>query len=168
MENFNKVFINLLLILATIVFAIGIWAPLLTLKKLIFMKSTFSVLSGISQLYNEGQYGLFVLIAGFTLLLPVVKMMVLFVTLNGKNELTWQRRYVGWLSLLGKWSMLDVFVVAVLIASVKLGSIAKIEIHYGLYVFASSVLLMMVSTHLILRRVKQHPVQPHRPVEGEG
>ena len=167
MESLNKAFINILLILATVVFAIGIWAPLLTLKKLIFVKSTFSVLSGISQLFEEGQYGLFVLIAGFTLLLPAIKMIVLFVTLNGKYELAWQHRWVGWLSLLGKWSMLDVFVVAVLIASVKLGSIAKIEIHYGLYVFASSVLLMMVSTHLILRRVGNKPRQP-QPTTGGG
>lgn len=160
MDDIKKLLINVLLILATVVFAIGIWAPMLTLKKLIFMKSTFSVLSGISQLFGEGQYGLFVLITGFTLLLPALKMVVLFAALNGRREQEWQRRYVNWLSLLGKWSMLDVFVVAVLIASVKLGSIASIEIHYGLYVFAVSVLLMMVSTHLIHRRMKSPPVPP--------
>lgn len=151
---YSKIFINLLLISAVVVFAIGIWAPLLTLKKLIFMKSTFSVLSGISQLLEERQYGLFILIAGFTLLLPAIKMIVMFAALNGRYRLDSQRRYLDWLSLLGKWSMLDVFVVAVLIASVKLGSIAKIEIHYGLYVFAASVLMMMLSTHLIHRRMK--------------
>jgi len=160
LDKFNKSLINVMLILATVVFAIGVWAPILTLKKLIFVKSTFSVLSGIVQLFSEGQYGLFVLITGFTLLLPAVKMIVLFTALNGKRELEWQRRYVGWLSLLGKWSMLDVFVVAILIASVKLGSIASIEIHYGLYLFAASVLMMMVSTHLIYRRMKSPPVDP--------
>jgi len=153
----DKILINLLLILAAVVFAIGIWAPILTLKKLIFMSNTFSVISGISQLLDDRQYGLFVLIAGFTLLLPVVKMVVLFAALNGRHNLESRRRYVDWLSVLGKWSMLDVFVVAVLIASVKLGSIAKIEVHYGLYVFAAAVLMMMVSTHLIHLRMKKLP-----------
>jgi paraquat-inducible protein A len=150
----DRLLINLLLVMAAAVFAVGIWAPILTLKKLVFMKSTFSVLSGISQLLDERQYGLFVLIAGFTVLLPVFKMAVLFAALNGVHESESRKRIVSWLSFLGKWSMLDVFVVAVLIASVKLGPIAKIEIHYGLYAFAASVLLLMVTTHLIHRRMK--------------
>ena len=48
--------------------------------------------------------------------------------------------------LYGKWSMLDVFVVAVLLASVKLAGLAQVEIHSGLYAFAASVLLTMLIT----------------------
>ena len=48
--------------------------------------------------------------------------------------------------------MLDVFVAAVLIASVKLGSLASIELHFGLYCFAASVLLIMLATQLLQRR----------------
>jgi paraquat-inducible protein A len=36
--------------------------------------------------------------------------------------------------------MLDVLVVAILIASVKLGSMANVEAHFGLYIFAIGVL----------------------------
>ena len=36
--------------------------------------------------------------------------------------------------------MLDVFVVALLLVSVKLGVLAKVDVHYGLYAFATSVL----------------------------
>ena len=91
-------------------------------------------------------------------------MVVLFAALNGKRVDRRRHRYVHWLSVLGKWSMLDVFVVAVLIASVKLGSIASIEIHYGLYVFAASVILMMVATHLIHRRLGA--TSPQGPSSG--
>lgn len=167
MNGRNRVLVNLLLIVTTVVFAVGVWAPILTLKKLIFMKSTFSVLSGIDQLFTEHQYGLFVLITAFTLLLPVTKMAVLFAAVNGKLAGASRKRYVHWLALLGKWSMLDVFVVAVLIASVKLGSIASIEIHYGLYVFAASVLLMMVATHLIHRWIEKIPETAHAS-SGDG
>ena len=44
---------------------------------------------------------------------------------------------------LGKWSMLDVFVVALLLVSLKLGALAKVEVHYGLYFFTASVILTM-------------------------
>jgi len=152
--RYEKLGVNLLLILSVFVFGIGLWAPLLTLKKLIFVKNTFSVMSGISQLFRDGQYGLFLLISGFTLVLPCIKIVVLFTAWNSAYARARKQRYLGWLSALGKWSMLDVFVVAILIASVKLGSIATIEVHYGLYVFAAAVILMMISAHYIHGRLK--------------
>jgi paraquat-inducible protein A len=52
--------------------------------------------------------------------------------------------------LYGKWSMLDVFVVAVLVVAVKLGAIADVEMRFGLYAFAASVLLTMFITARIV------------------
>jgi paraquat-inducible protein A len=46
--------------------------------------------------------------------------------------------------------MLDVFVVATLVVSVKLGSLAQVEVHYGLYAFAASVLLTMAANQWVL------------------
>ena len=53
--------------------------------------------------------------------------------------------------------MLDVFVVAILVASIKLGALAKVEIHYGLYTFATSVLLIMLTTYLVEVRLRASP-----------
>ncbi|MDJ0957266.1 MAG: paraquat-inducible protein A [Arenicellales bacterium] len=141
---------NLLLVTLVVVFAIGIWAPILTLKRLLVIQNTFSILSGIVQLARDGQYGLFSLLTVFTLVLPCFKIAVLFAAWNSKPK---QSRILGWLSALGKWSMLDVFVVAVLIASVKLGALATIEVHYGLYVFAAAVILMIFNTNFVYKRL---------------
>jgi uncharacterized paraquat-inducible protein A len=62
--------------------------------------------------------------------------------------------------------MLDVFIVAILIASVKLGSIATIEVHYGLYVFATGVIMIMVSAHYIHGRLKR--LAADQPVTKPG
>jgi paraquat-inducible protein A len=43
-----------------------------------------------------------------------------------------------------KWSMLDVFVVALLVVSVKLGSLAQAHVELGIYAFAASVVLTML------------------------
>lgn len=153
-SRYERAAVNLLLGASAVVFAIGVWAPILTLKKLIFMKNTFSVLTGVGQLARDGQYGLFAIITAFTLVLPCCKIVVLFAAWNRAPRGGSHRRYLEWLSLLGKWSMLDVFVVAVLIASVKLGALATVEIHYGLYVFAAAVILMMISTQLVYKRTK--------------
>jgi paraquat-inducible protein A len=50
----------------------------------------------------------------------------------------------------GRWAMLDVMVVAMLIVTVKLGVIATIQIHAGLYVFGSAVLLIMFITQRVV------------------
>jgi paraquat-inducible protein A len=47
----------------------------------------------------------------------------------------------------GRWGMLDVFVVAMVLVAVKLGALAKVEVHVGLYCFGVSVLLMMAIAH---------------------
>lgn len=157
LKRHEKLIVNLLLITLVAVFAIGIWAPILTLKKLLIVKNTFSILSGITQLARDGQYGLFLLITTFTLILPCCKIVMLFTAWNSKRQ---QTRHLEWLSTLGKWSMLDVFVVAVLIASVKLGALATIEVHYGLYVFAVAVILMMINTNFVYNRL-------NAPLSGE-
>lgn len=51
----------------------------------------------------------------------------------------------------GRWAMLDVMVVAVLIVTVKLGAIASVEVHYGLFVFGAAVLLIMFITNKVVR-----------------
>jgi len=38
-----------------------------------------------------------------------------------------RQKLLHWLGILGKWSMLDVLVVAILIVLVKLGPLAKVE-----------------------------------------
>ena len=56
-----------------------------------------------------------------------------------------------WLELLGKWSMLDVFVVAILIVAAKLRDLTQVQPRIGIYLFALAIVLSMLST----MRVKQ-------------
>ena len=84
-------------------------------------------------------------------MLPILKLSVLYLLvgkrLSGKKRL---HQYLHWMHLYGKWSMLDVFVVAILVVAVKLGAIAHVEMRYGLYAFAGSVLITMFITARIV------------------
>jgi paraquat-inducible protein A len=55
----------------------------------------------------------------------------------------------------GRWAMLDVMVVAMLIMTVKLGAVASIQIHTGLYIFAAAVLLIMLLTQQVVHYSQQ-------------
>lgn len=136
--------INVLLIGSLIALVIGVTAPLLTLQKLYFIENTISLISTIQTLYNEREWLLFAVIAVFSLCVPIIKIVSLMLITNIEYEDgSFLDKSLTLIETLGKWSMLDVFVVALLLVSVKLGALAKVQVHYGLYVFAFSVILTM-------------------------
>ena len=137
---------------------IGVSAPLLTLEKMYFFENTVSLLSTIKGLYIQREWFLFTVIAVFSLCIPVIKIAGLVLILNveyQKNSLLDKTLHI--IEIVGKWSMLDVFVVALLLVSVKLGVLAKVDVHYGLYAFAASVLLTMSISYWIYRLSKEIP-----------
>jgi paraquat-inducible protein A len=126
---------------------VGLAAPIITLKKFILIENTFSVLSGSLALLMGGQLFLFFVITGFSVVLPVLKILLLDKLLRAKDGDTARlEKHLHWMHSYGKWSMLDVFVVAVLVAAVKLGAIASVELRFGLYAFAIAVVLTMYVT----------------------
>ncbi len=139
--------LQLLIALAGGLLAVGVAAPIVTLEKFVLIENTFSVMSGAWQLIQEGRWFLFVIIGVFSILLPGLKLYILH-RLLGRHyaEAARLRRYLHWMHLYGKWSMLDVFIVAVLVVAVKMGALVQVEMHYGLYAFAASVLLTMFVT----------------------
>ena len=148
--------INLLLLLAFGTLIIGITAPLLTLIKFSFLENTVSLLSTVQQLYAEKEWFLFIVIALFSLCVPIIKITSLLLILNVSYPLgSFLDKSLQVIETVGKWSMLDVFVVALLLVSVKLGALAKVEVHYGLYTFAASVLLTMGLSFWIHKLSKQ-------------
>lgn len=137
-------------------FAIACVAPFFTLHRLWIFDDTVSLLGGIWQLATGGEWLLFLLLLAFSILFPLAKLTALFVIIHAGLDSLKQRRWLQWLHSAGRWSMLDVFVVAVLVVAVKLKGIARIEIHYGLYLFGLSVLLSNALTWY-LQRDSQRP-----------
>ena len=137
--------VNLLLLVALGLLFYGLQAPILTLEKFYFFSNTVSLLSALQQLAQEAEWGLFALVGVFSVVFPVLKNLLLLLVWNfdpSKGER--HRRHLRWLATYSKWSMLDVFVVALLVVSVKLGSLAEARVEEGIYAFAASVILTML------------------------
>jgi len=138
------IIINLLLLAALASLIIGVTAPLLTLEKLYFFENTISLFTTVTGLFAQKEWFLFFVIAIFSLCIPIVKIASLILILNVEYKKgSFLDKTLHIIETIGKWSMLDVFVVALLLVAVKLGVLAKVEVHYGLYAFAASVLLTM-------------------------
>ncbi|MFV2059746.1 MAG: paraquat-inducible protein A [Gammaproteobacteria bacterium] len=148
----NALLLRILISLSIIFLIIGLLAPIFTISKLIVIQNTFSIIDGIGKLIEEQQWFLFVIITTFSIVLPIIKIIILSLLVSHKVESSLKnKKYLAWIHQIGKWSMLDVFVIAILIVSVKLGPLVDIEMEFGLYAFAISVILVMIITSQIVR-----------------
>ena len=93
---------------------------------------------------EHGATFLFLILFVFTVAFPFVKintMLVLWLWPRLEEEQT--RQMYRFVSHMGKWSMLDVFVVALLVALVQLRGVATIHAGLGAVAFAAVVVLTM-------------------------
>lgn len=156
----NARLLIVLLLLASALLVAGLVMPMMTITKLVFFSNSFSVLMGVYELLLEGQILLFILVAGFSIVLPVVKIAVLFRLLVKPASHSEQvNKLLHLMHEYGRWAMLDVMVVAILIVTVKLGAIASIEVHSGLYVFGLAVLLIMYITSSAVKLTEEKLAQ---------
>ena len=147
-----KIWLLCLITLTAILLVIGLVTPIITFKKFVFIQNTFSILSGTWQLFQDRQLFLFVIIALFSIILPIFKLGLLTkLVLNEITLCTGSEKALVLIHRIGKWSMLDVFVVAILVVVVKLGAIADVEKHIGLYAYASAALLTMLITNMVIK-----------------
>jgi len=144
--------INLLLVCALGLLIFGLQAPILTLEKFYVFSNTVSLLSALRTLAEQAEWGLFGLIGLFSVAFPVVKILLLVLIWNFDSaQGAAHQRHLDWMNRYGKWSMLDVFVVALLVVSVKLGALAAARVEIGIYAFAASIVLTMLLSAWISR-----------------
>ena len=153
-EQFPKtaITIQLLLVMTLLLFIAGVSLPILTITKLLVVSNEVSILTGLLQLIEEQQYFIFVVIFLFSIVLPLLKLYYLFL-LSAKKAVE-NEKYSKYLHLMhryGRWSMLDVFVIAILIMTVKLGALASVQIESGMYFFTAAVLLLMIITSVMVK-----------------
>jgi paraquat-inducible protein A len=140
-------FLKALLVIALIVFIAGIVSPMMTITQLIFIENKFSIVSGLNDLLQKKHYFLLIMITLLSLILPAAKIALLAWILHGKGKSQQLKRLLSLMHDYGRWAMLDVLIVAILLVSIKLGAVASVTIHVGLYLFAISVLITMWVTH---------------------
>jgi len=117
-----------------------------------------SIMGLIKLLFVQGNYLVGSAILLFSLLLPVVKLACSFGQLLSPRVA--KNRVVYFITnYLGKWSMADVFVVALFLgyfsfANMNVGIETQTEALFGLYCFGSYVVLSLLSTHFINTALK--------------
>lgn len=132
---------------ALILFPAAMSLPVLELHKLGHVRGV-TVWSGAVDLIAEGEVAVGVLVFACSVVVPLLKMAGILV-------LAWRRewgsaaararahRVIEWA---GRWSMLDVLLVAILVAAIKLGNWADIRAGPGVLAFAGVVVMSLMAS----------------------
>lgn len=141
---------NLLLFGSVVTYLIGITWPLMTIEKKIigfpFKGDAVSLAGGIVTLFYKGDLLLFLILFAFSIAFPVGKLIVLFRLWHHPYAKDRCDQLAHRLAVFGKWSMLDVIVVGLLVVVVKIEGMVSVKVHAGVYFFATSVILTMITT----------------------
>jgi paraquat-inducible protein A len=110
-----------------------------------------TIMSGVIFFWISGSYGLAALIFTASFLVPLFKLAALFVLVTtAQMRSTWRQHerasLYRLLELIGRWSMLDVFVVSLLTGLVQLRGLAVITAGLGIAAFAAVVVLTMLAS----------------------
>ncbi|MGB0767247.1 MAG: paraquat-inducible protein A [Phycisphaeraceae bacterium] len=163
----QALWVRLLLVPASVLLGLGLVSPCMTIQPsmgsgvdtwLRLLKpdelepSTYSILGGILELMRSDSLWLGMLLFAFSVVFPSIKLATLWwgVSALGRGEpggaALWLTHHAG------KFSMLDVMVIAVFILAVKgLPGDTAVRIDWGLFAFAGSVVLSIVASILVGR-----------------
>ncbi len=105
-----------------------------------------TILSGVQAMFAAGWYpvGLLIFFASITVpILKILSLMGLLISVQRRSHWRPRDRAVLYrvVEIIGRWSMLDMFVVSVMVALVQLGIVANVEPRIGATFFAGVVVL---------------------------
>jgi paraquat-inducible protein A len=111
---------------------------------------TDTIYSGVIELWEHGLWPLAAIVFIASFVVPIGKLVglgwLLAAVRWGTRHPARLTRWYARLDLIGRWSMLDVFLAAFLAGLVQFGALATVEPRPGLIAFAAAVVLTMLAT----------------------
>jgi len=150
MRKPNSIVRTWALVIAAIIFYIPANLIPVTRTTLLGSVQSDTILSGVVFFMQSGSWGIALIIFVASIIVPIAKLIVLSGLLISVQRCSGWRpeertRLYRLTELVGRWSMLDVFVVTVLVALVRLGYLTTIEAQPGIIYFAAVVVITMVA-----------------------
>ena len=111
--------------------------------------NTGLLFSGVLALFNDGMEAVAIVVFLASILFPLVH---IFLSLLISGHLYFNRpnRYLAhwmrWMHILDEWVMLEVYMLSIIVACVKLMSLAKLEFGWGLYAFVALIIITTLLT----------------------
>lgn len=131
---------------ALILYPLAILLPVMSLEK--FGHHTdASIWSGSVGLLREGEYAVGGIVLICSVVLPLSKLIGLILIVLGTGMREHHRALTyHWIELAGRWGMLDVLLIAVVVAWLKVGDLVSVHASQGAIVFALCVTFSLLAS----------------------
>lgn len=117
----------------------------------------YSLVRSVQMMWSTGLYVLAVLVVGFSVVFPFAKLGVL-ATLCARGRLGPRgHAALGWVERLGKWSMLDVFLVCLILALTSGQLLVGAKPLAGIPIFVAAIMLSIATGNLLAARADPAP-----------
>jgi paraquat-inducible protein A len=143
--------------LGLICFIISLFSPVMTISTAVVFSTTYTLADGILELFEHGDWLLMGIILLFSVLIPFGKFLLLLRIIHRQQIGSGLHKLVERIHTYSRWAMFDVFLVAVLVSSVKIGQLANVEMEYGVYLFLSAIFLTTYVTASVTRSAETMP-----------
>ncbi len=152
-----------LLITAVILYIPANLLPMMHTSSL-FGSQSDTIMSGVVYFWTSGSWYLALIIFFASIMVPLLKMIALALLLvTAQLHSHWQQdqraRLYRLVEFVGRWSMLDIYVVAVIVALVQLQGLATIQPGPGAVAFGAVVVLTMFAAMAFDPRLIWDPVE---------
>jgi paraquat-inducible protein A len=150
MGGVRSFILGILIVAATVCLVLGLTLPIVRLTRFYVWTDVHSMISILEELYAQKEIFLAGIICLFSVVFPAIKLLYLLGLYSARNVSPERRsRLLRHMSWLGKWSMLDVLVLALLIFYAKSTGIAEAVSMPGIYMFAAAVVLTMLAYAIV-------------------
>jgi len=136
----------------------------ITVTRSLFGVQADTIMSSVVYFWHDGAYDLAIVIFTASIFVPLAKLLALtFLTCSAQRRMQWEplqrTRLFRMVEFVGKWSMLDVFVVALLAQLVQFSSLASIDPGPGAIAFAAVVVITMLAAMSFDPRLLWDPLE---------
>jgi|APTNR8051073442_1049403.scaffolds.fasta_scaffold10696_3 paraquat-inducible protein A len=134
--------VPILLVIALACLIAGLTLPIMEVRQFWVFRGTYSILDGIRLLLRQGEILVALVVIAFSIVMPAAKIIALLafwwrLRQGGTVSSRWPAHLEG----LSKWSMLDVFVVALIVFAAKASAVADAAVSPAVVPFVASIVL---------------------------
>jgi paraquat-inducible protein A len=107
-----------------------------------------TVLGGVGALWNGGMWPVAIIVFMASIVVPLLKLLGLFFLVSARGA-HWQKprtRIFKFIVMIGPWAMLDVFLLAIMVAAIRFGKFATVIPGPGILAFTAVVVLTLLAS----------------------
>lgn len=117
--------------------------------------SSSTIIDGVIYMWQEGDYPVALVIFTASIIIPVLKILalswlccfVLFKHQKKQRDCIKMSRLYKMVEFIGRWSMIDIFVVAIISTLIRNGELISVYPDIGVIYFAAVVIITMIASH---------------------